>query len=1186
MARKMKTMDGNSAVAHVSYAFTDVAAIYPITPSSVMADLTDKFSAQGAKNLFGRQVQVTEMQSEGGASGAVHGSLAAGALTTTYTASQGLLLMIPNMYKMAGELLPGVIHVSARALTSHALSIFGDHSDIYACRQTGYAMLCSNNPQECMDLAAVAHLAAIEGRVPFLHFFDGFRTSHEIQKIEEWDYADLADMLNWDAVEAFRRRALNPEHPVTRGTAQNDDIFFQAREACNKYYDAVPEVVVKYMDKVNAKIGTDYKPFNYYGAEDAEHVIVAMGSVCDCTEEVVDYLNAAGEKVGLLKVHLYRPFVADYMLRELPKTVKTISVLDRTKEPGSIGEPLYLDVLAAINGSDFAGVKVYTGRYGLGSKDTTPGDIIAVYRNAESETPKRRFTIGIVDDVTNLSLPIVENPDTTPKGTHSCKFWGLGADGTVGANKNSIKIIGDNTDMYAQGYFAYDSKKSGGLTVSHLRFGKTPIKSTYYISKADFVACHNPSYVDKYDIVDDLKEGGSFLLNCPWDTEELSERLPGKMKKILAERHINFYTIDGIKIGKEIGLGGRINTVLQSAFFKIADIIPADKAKELMKAAAKKSYMKKGQAIVDMNYAAIDRGMEDLKKVEIPADWANAVDNSVADKAEGNGALVEYVNEILKPVNAYKGNKLPVSTFMDHVDGTAPNGSAAYEKRGIAVDVPEWNPENCIQCNRCAIVCPHAVIRPVAMTADELAKAPEGTKSLPMMGLKDLNFVMTVSTLDCTGCGACAQVCPGKKGAKALTMQPIDSQRPKQAVFDYALTLEDKPEVHEKFKFTTVKGSQFKQPLLEFSGACAGCGETPYAKLVTQLFGDRMFIANATGCSSIWGASAPATPYTKNKKGYGPAWQNSLFEDNAEFGLGMALGQKAIRNRLIEYVEGIQKDTDSADLKTACQNYLDTVTDSTSSRPATDALIAELEKNTEDAKVGELVKKTLVDKDELAKKSMWIFGGDGWAYDIGFGGLDHVIASNEDVNIVVFDTEVYSNTGGQASKATPVGSVAQFAAAGKAVKKKDLAAIAMSYGYVYVAQCAMGADNNQVLKAMVEAESYNGPSLVICYAPCINHGIKGGMGIAQLEEKKAVEAGYWNIFRYDPRLADEGKNPFMLDGKAPSASYRDFIMGEVRYNSLTRSFPERAEKLFEKAEKVAADKYAHLEKLASLPDAE
>lgn len=1180
MARKMKTMDGNSAVAHVSYAFTDVAAIYPITPSSVMADLTDKFSAQGVKNLFGREVQVTEMQSEGGASGAVHGSLAAGALTTTYTASQGLLLMIPNMYKMAGELLPSVIHVSARALTSHALSIFGDHSDIYACRQTGYAMLCSNSPQECMDLAAVAHLSAIKGRVPFLHFFDGFRTSHEIQKIEEWDYADLADMLDWDAVEAFRRRALNPEHPVTRGTAQNDDIFFQAREACNKYYDAVPEVVVEYMNKVNAKIGTNYKPFNYYGAEDAEHIIVAMGSVCDCAEEVVDYLNAAGEKVGLLKVRLYRPFVAEYMLSELPKTIKTISVLDRTKEPGSIGEPLYLDVLAAINGSDFAGVKVYTGRYGLGSKDTTPGDIIAVYRNAESETPKRRFTIGIVDDVTNLSLPIVENPDTTPAGTHSCKFWGLGADGTVGANKNSIKIIGDNTDMYAQGYFAYDSKKSGGLTVSHLRFGNQPIKSTYYISKADFVACHNPSYVDKYDIVDDLKEGGSFLLNCPWNVDELSKRLPGKMKKILADRKINFYTIDGIKIGKEIGLGGRINTVLQSAFFKIADIIPADKAKELMKAAAKKSYMKKGQAIVDMNYAAIDRGMEDLKKVDIPADWANAVDDAKEDKIDGQGALVEYVNGILKPVNAYKGNKLPVSAFMDHVDGTAPNGSAAYEKRGIAVDVPEWNSNNCIQCNRCAIVCPHAVIRPIAMTDEEVAASPEETNAIPMMGLKDLKFVMTVSTLDCTGCGACANVCPGKKGEKALVMKPIDTQRPKQALFDYALTVSEKPEVAEKFKFSTVKGSQFKQPLLEFSGACAGCGETPYAKLVTQLFGDRMFIANATGCSSIWGASAPATPYTRNKKGYGPAWQNSLFEDNAEFGLGMALGQKAIRNRLIEYVENIEKDTDNADLKNACQNYLDTVTDSTSSRPATDALIAELEKNTDDAKVGELAKKTLIDKDELAKKSMWIFGGDGWAYDIGFGGLDHVIASGENVNILVFDTEVYSNTGGQASKATPVGSVAQFAAAGKAVKKKDLAAIAMSYGYVYVAQCAMGADNNQVIKAMVEAESYNGPSLVICYAPCINHGIKGGMGIAQLEEKKAVDAGYWNIFRFDPRLADEGKNPFMLDGKAPSASYRDFIMGEVRYNSLTRSFPERAEKLFEKAEKVAEDKYAHLLHLA------
>ncbi|MCI7084657.1 pyruvate:ferredoxin (flavodoxin) oxidoreductase [bacterium] len=1188
MARQMKTMDGNSAAAHVSYAFTDVAAIYPITPSSVMADLTDQFAVAGKKNLFGREVQVTEMQSEGGASGAVHGSLAAGALTTTYTASQGLLLMIPNMYKMAGELLPSVIHVSARALTSHALSIFGDHSDIYACRQTGYAMLCSNNPQEVMDLAAVAHLSAIKGRVPFLHFFDGFRTSHEIQKIETWDYDDLGDMLDWDAVEAFRRRSLNPEHPVIRGTAQNDDIFFQAREACNKYYDAIPEVVVEYMNKVNAKAGTDYKPFNYYGAEDAEHVIVAMGSVCDCAEEVVDYLNAAGEKVGLIKVRLYRPFVADYLLSELPKTVKTISVLDRTKEPGSIGEPLYLDVLAAINGSDFSDVKVYTGRYGLGSKDTTPGDIVAVYRNAESAAPKKRFTIGIVDDVTNLSLDIVENPDTTPAGTSSCKFWGLGADGTVGANKNSIKIIGDHTDMYAQGYFAYDSKKSGGLTVSHLRFGDKPIKSTYYISKADFVACHNPSYVDKYDMVDDLKEGGSFLLNCPWDEAELDKRLPGKMKRLLAQKKINFYTIDGISIGKEIGLGGRINTVLQSAFFKIADIIPAEEAKKFMKEKATLSYSKKGQAVVDMNHAAIDRGMSDLKKVEVPAEWANCTDDAEEVKVtEGREDVVKYVNEILNPVNAYKGNKLPVSAFMDHVDGTAPNGSSAYEKRGIAVDVPEWQPENCIQCNRCSYVCPHAVIRPVALTDDEIAKAPSNVKTIPMIGMPDYKFTMTVSTLDCTGCGSCAQVCPGKKGAKALVMKSMDSQMPSQEIFNYGLELEDKPAVNEKFKETTVKGSQFKQPLLEFSGACAGCGETPYAKLTTQLFGDRMFIANATGCSSIWGGSAPATPYTVNKKGFGPAWQNSLFEDNAEFGYGMALGQKAIRNRLEEYVTKIGELSDDADVKKACADYIETKNDSKANRPATDALIEKLEAvSAQGGEIAELAQKTLKDKDELAKKSVWIFGGDGWAYDIGFGGLDHVIASGENVNILVFDTEVYSNTGGQASKATPVGSVAQFAAAGKAMKKKDLAAIAMSYGYVYVAQVAMGADYNQCIKAMVEAESYNGPSLVICYAPCINHGIKGGMGIAQKEEEKAVAAGYWNCFRFDPRLADEGKNPFMLDSKAPSASYRDFIMGEVRYNRLARANPERAEKLFTEAEEIAEKKYEHLSKLASLDDAE
>ena len=1184
MSRKMKTMDGNNAAAHVSYAFTDVAAIYPITPSSVMADETDKYSAGGRKNLFGREVQVTEMQSEGGAAGAVHGSLSAGALTTTYTASQGLLLMIPNMYKIAGELLPSVIHVSARALTSHALSIFGDHSDIYACRQTGYAMLCSNNPQEIMDLAAVAHLSAIKGRVPFLHFFDGFRTSHEIQKIETWDYKDLGEMLDWDAVNEFRRRSLNPEHPVIRGTAQNDDIFFQAREACNKYYDAVPEIVINYMNEVNKRVGTNYKPFNYYGAPDADRVIVAMGSVCDCAEEVVDYLNAAGEKVGLLKVRLYRPFVADYLLSELPETVKSISVLDRTKEPGSIGEPLYLDVLAAINGSSFTGVNVYTGRYGLGSKDTTPGDIVAVYNNMKSDTPKRRFTIGIVDDVTNLSLDITDNPDTTPAGTHSCKFWGLGADGTVGANKNSIKIIGDHTDMYAQGYFAYDSKKSGGLTVSHLRFGSKPIKSTYYISKADFVACHNPSYVDKYDIVDDLKDGGSFLLNCPWSGEELEARLPGKMKKLIAEKHINFYTIDGIAIGKEIGLGGRINTILQSAFFKIADIIPAEEAKQYMKDAATKSYSKKGQAIVDMNHNAIERGMTDLKKIDVPASWADCVDDSKAVVATGDREdVVKYVNNILNPVNAYKGNKLPVSTFLDHVDGTAPQGSAAYEKRGIAVDVPEWNPETCIQCSFCSYVCPHAVIRPVAMTEEEFAKAPEGTKAADMTGMPGYKFVMTVSTLDCTGCGSCAQVCPGKKGEKALVMKSIDSQRKEQKVFDYAITLDEKPEVLAKFKETTVKGSQFKQPLLEFSGACAGCGETPYAKLATQLFGDRMFIANATGCSSIWGGSAPATPYTVNKKGFGPAWHNSLFEDNAEFGYGMALGQNAIRSRLAENVKKIMETVEKDEIKEACKNYLDTLTDSAASRKATDALIPVLEKVAQcDCEAAAIAQATLKDKDELAKKSMWILGGDGWAYDIGFGGLDHVIASGENVNILVFDTEVYSNTGGQASKATPVGSVAQFAAAGKAQKKKDLAAIAMSYGYVYVAQVAMGANYNQCIKAFTEAESYNGPSIIICYAPCINHGIKGGMGISMIEEKKAVEAGYWHMFRFDPRLADEGKNPFTLDSKAPTASYRDFIMGEVRYNALTRAFPERAEKLFEKAEKFAEQKYEHLEKLSKL----
>ena len=1179
MARKMKTMDGNSAVAHVSYAFTDVAAIYPITPSSVMADLTDKFSAMGTKNLFGREVQVTEMQSEGGASGAVHGSLAAGALTTTYTASQGLLLMIPNMYKMAGELLPGVIHVSARALTSHALSIFGDHSDIYACRQTGYAMLCSNNPQECMDLAAVAHLSAIKGRVPFLHFFDGFRTSHEIQKIEEWDYADLADMLDWDAVEAFRRRALNPEHPVTRGTAQNDDIFFQAREACNKYYDAVPEVVVEYMNKVNEKIGTNYKPFNYYGAEDAEHIIVAMGSVCDCAEEVVDFLNAAGEKVGLLKVHLYRPFVADYLLSELPKTVKTISVLDRTKEPGSIGEPLYLDVLAAINGSDFAGVKVYTGRYGLGSKDTTPADIIAVYRNAESDAPKRRFTIGIVDDVTNLSLPIVENPDTTPKGTHSCKFWGLGADGTVGANKNSIKIIGDNTDMYAQGYFAYDSKKSGGLTVSHLRFGNQPIKSTYYISKADFVACHNPAYIGKYDMIQDLKPGGSFLLNCPWDVEELGHRLSAEEKQYIAKNNINVYVIDGIKIGKEIGLGTRINTVLQSAFFKLANIIPAADAIQYMKDAATKSYGRKGEKVVAMNHAAIDAGAEALVEVKVPASWADAEGDFVYPVATGDRKdLVDFVNNIQTPVNAQRGDKLPVSTFLKDADGTFPQGSAAYEKRGIAVDVPTWNSDNCIQCNFCSYVCPHAVIRPVVLTADEAAKAPEGMKMTDMTGMPGYKFAMTVSVLDCTGCGSCASVCPGKKGEKALTMQSLDSQRHEQENFAYGQSLDVKPEVAEKFKETTVKGSQFKQPLLEFSGACAGCGETPYAKLVTQLFGDRMYIANATGCSSIWGGSAPSTPYTVNKEGHGPSWANSLFEDNAEYGYGMYLAQSTLRNHLIAKIMELKEKVSDEGFKAVIDGYLSTVDDGTANKAATKALVAELEKHPDCPYCQAILK----DKEFLAKKSVWIFGGDGWAYDIGFGGLDHVIASGEDVNIMVFDTEVYSNTGGQASKATPLGAVAQFAAAGKEIKNKDLAGIAMTYGYVYVAQVAMGADYNQCIKAFAEAESYHGPSLIIAYAPCINQGIKGGMVKAQETIKNAVAAGYWHMFRFDPRKTLAGENPFQLDSKAPTADYRAFIEGEVRYSSLKRSFPDKADKLFDRAAKIAEDKYEHLTKLAKL----
>jgi pyruvate-ferredoxin/flavodoxin oxidoreductase len=1174
MARKMKTMDGNNAAAHVSYAFTDVAAIYPITPSSVMAEVTDKWSAEGRKNIFGQEVKVVEMQSEAGAAGTVHGSLAAGALTTTFTASQGLLLMIPNMYKIAGELLPGVINVSARAVASHALSIFGDHSDIYACRQTGFALLASSNPQEVMDLGAVAHLVAIKGRVPFLHFFDGFRTSHEIQKIEAWDYEDLKDMADLDAVEAFRHNALNPEHPVLRGSAQNPDVFFQAREACNTYYDAVPGIVEEYMNKVNAKIGTDYKLFNYYGAADAEHIIVAMGSVNDTIEETIDYLNANGAKVGVVKVRLYRPFSAKRLLEAIPASVKKITVLDRTKEPGSLGEPLYLDVVTALKDTQFANIPVFNGRYGLGSKNTTPAQIIAVYKN----TAKKTFTIGIKDDVTNLSLDITENPNTTPEGTISCKFWGLGADGTVGANKNSIKIIGDHTNMYAQAYFDYDSKKSGGVTMSHLRFGKKPIKSTYLITEADFVACHNPSYVRKYNMVQELKDGGTFLLNCGWDMEELEKHLPGQVKRYIAEHNIKFYTIDGISIGKEIGLGGRINTILQAAFFKLANIIPVEEAVKYMKDAATASYSKKGEAIVAMNHAAIDRGLTGLKEITVPESWKNAQDEEIIHKVSGDRKdVVDFVNNILAPVNAQQGNELPVSAFVNAADGTLPQGSSAFEKRGIAVDVPEWNPENCIQCNFCSYVCPHAVIRPVALDANDAANAPEGMKKTAMTGLAGFEFAITVSSLDCMGCGSCANVCPGKKGAKALVMKPLETQLDEQKVFEYGLTINTKPEVAEKFKEITVKGSQFNQPLLEFSGACAGCGETPYAKLVTQLFGDRMFVSNATGCSSIWGGSYPSTPYTVNKEGHGPAWANSLFEDNAEYGYGMYLAQQALRDRVKEKVEALAANSSKDEVKAAAARYLETYNNGRENAGATRALVRVLEACgcTEG-------KDILKDKEFLSKKSQWIFGGDGWAYDIGFGGLDHVIASGQDVNILVFDTEIYSNTGGQSSKATPTGAIAQFAAAGKEVKKKDLAAIAMSYGYVYVAQIAMGADYNQTIKALVEAESYPGPSIVIAYAPCINHGIKGGMGVSQTEEKNAVASGYWNMFRFDPRMAEEGKNPFTLDSKAPSASYQDFIKNEVRYSSLVRQNPERAEQLFANAEKNALAKYDHLVKLSKL----
>ena len=1175
MARKMKTMDGNQAAAHVSYAYTEVAAIYPITPSSVMPEHIDEWATEGRENIFGQTVQVTEMQSEAGAAGAVHGSLAAGALTTTFTASQGLLLMIPNLYKVAGEQLPGVFNVSARALASHALSIFGDHSDVYACRQTGAAMLCESSVQEVMDLTPVAHCAALEGKIPFINFFDGFRTSHEIQKIETWDYEDLKDMVSMEAIDEFRAHALNPNHPCQRGSAQNPDIFFQAREACNPFYDALPGIVQKYMDKVNEKIGTDYKLFNYYGAADAEHVIVAMGSVCDTIEETIDYLTAAGEKVGVVKVRLYRPFSAEALIDAIPDTVKKISVLDRTKEPGALGEPLYLDVVAALKGSKFDAVPVYTGRYGLGSKDTTPAQIVAVYHNDE----KAKFTIGIEDDVTHLSLDAGKPLVTTPEGTINCKFWGLGADGTVGANKNSIKIIGDNTDMYAQAYFDYDSKKSGGVTMSHLRFGKKPIKSTYLIHQANFVACHNPSYVNKYNMVQELVDGGTFLLNCPWDMEGLEEHLPGQVKAYIANHGIKFYTIDGIKIGKEIGLGGRINTVLQSAFFKLASIIPEEEAIDLMKKAAKATYGRKGDKIVQMNYDAIDAGAKQVVEIEVPESWKSCEDEGLftPEVKGGKDDVVAFVKNIQSKVNAQEGNTLPVSTFTDYADGSTPSGSAAYEKRGIAVDIPVWQSENCIQCNRCAYVCPHAVIRPVALTEDELAKAPEGTKAIDMIGMPGMKFTMTVSAYDCTGCGSCVNVCPGKKGAKALAMENMEANIEMQKFFDYSVTLPEKEDVIAKFKENTVKGSQFKQPLLEFSGACAGCGETPYAKLITQLFGDRMYIANATGCSSIWGNSSPSTPYTMNSKGQGPAWSNSLFEDNAEFGYGMLLAQKAIRKRLKEEVETVAaSEHASAEVKAACQEYLDTFTCGITNGDATDKLVAAL-----DGCDCDTCKDIVKNKDFLAKKSQWIFGGDGWAYDIGFGGVDHVLASGEDINIMVFDTEVYSNTGGQSSKATKTGATAQFAAGGKETKKKDLASMAMSYGYVYVAQIAMGGDFNQTVKAIAEAEAYPGPSLIIAYAPCINHGIKKGMSKAQTEEKLAVDCGYWNNFRFNP--AAEKGSKFTLDSKQPKEEdYQAFLDGEVRYNALKRANPEKAARLFAKNEAEAMERYDYLSKLTDL----
>jgi pyruvate-ferredoxin/flavodoxin oxidoreductase len=1167
--RKTKTMDGNMAASYISYAFTDVSAIYPITPSSTMGENVDEWSSKGMKNIFGQTVKVVEMQSEAGAAGAVHGSLQGGALTTTYTASQGLLLMLPNMYKIAGELLPGVFHVSARAIAAHALSIFGDHQDVMAARQTGFAMLAESNVQEIMDLAGVAHLSAIKSRVPFLNFFDGFRTSSEIQKVEVIEYDELEKLLDKEAVAEFRNRSLNSERPVTRGTAQNPDIYFQGREAANRYYLAVPEIVEGYMEEINKITGRNYGLFNYHGAPDAENIIIAMGSVCDTAAEVVDYLNKKGEKVGLVNVHLYRPFSTKHFLNAIPKTVKKIAVLDRTKEPGSAGEPLYQDVRNAFYEADVRPV-IVGGRYGLGSKDVTPGQILSVYQNLGYGEVKNGFTIGIEDDVTYTSLPKHEEIDTTSEGTVQCQFWGLGSDGTVGANKASIKIIGDHTDMYAQGYFSYDSKKSGGITVSHLRFGKNKIRSPYLIQNPDFVACHNPSYVNKYDMTKNLKENGTFLLNCSWSAEDLNAHLPAKMKQDIAKKNINLYIVDAQSIATEIGLGTRINMIMQSAFFKLANIIPVEDAIKYLKQSVVASYGKKGEKVVNMNYEAIDRGVNALVKVEVPADWANAVDEKKDERK-----VPDFIKNILEPMNAQEGDRLPVSAFLGREDGTFPMGTSAYEKRGIAVNVPEWNIENCIQCNQCSYVCPHAVIRPFLISEEEMANAPEGFEAKKAMGGKafgDLQYKIQVSVLDCTGCGNCAQVCPAPK--KALVMKPIETQMHETTNWEYALSLSHKINPMNK---NTLKGSQFEQPLLEFSGACAGCGETPYAKLITQLFGDRMMIANATGCSSIWGGSAPATVYTTNHLGQGPAWANSLFEDNAEFGLGIYLGHKAHRAKLLPIAEKlVQNPMASEELKAATQNWIDNFDKGDESKAARAALLPLL-KNSELEEAKELY----AERDFLTKKSQWIFGGDGWAYDIGFGGLDHVLATGENINVLVMDTEVYSNTGGQSSKSTPTAAIAKFASAGKRTKKKDLGMMAMSYGYVYVAQIGMGADKNQAIKAIVEAEAYDGPSLIIAYAPCINQGLKLGMGFSQEQTKRAVESGYWQLYRYNPLLKEEGKNPFTLDSKEPTRSFREFLDSEVRYASLSKAFPDEAEALFAKTEKDAMERLDNYKRLAS-----